>query len=168
MPEVMIPGVRLRENNIRTPQDLLRVYAPALIARGFRLKQDGPDHRRVWITDPPAGFDQREENNVYVSQDVPDRIPNNAPGIWHFLQRIAAVDVTAVQPLLALLLSEGDDRAATIQAIEVIMPENLTLSEDFGQATDGHSEKTITSEQMANRILCGKILLLFGLRQEPL
>ena len=169
MPKVVIPGVRLRENNIRNPQELLRVYAPALLARGFRLREEGPSHKRVWVADPPAEIVQAEEYNVHVSQTVPGRIPNNDPRLWSLLQRIATAESTVpISLLINLLASEGDDRLAALQAIEITMPESLLLADDSFTQSDGHSDKSISSEQMALRLLCSKILLLFGLREEPL
>lgn len=147
--------IKLRQNWIRCEKDLLHVYGPALRQRGFRL--DMP----LTVT--------RTDAELIITQEPPEgRLANNHPEVWVLLQRIAGGDKTAVDSLYSLLLAEGDDRAEVLATLEVSVPQDTVVSADWGTKTEGHATETIRAEVMADRQLCGKVLLLMGCREEVL
>lgn len=154
MPSVKVAAKRFRENNIVCPKTFLRVYGRKLEERGFRIDQ-------------PLQMDRSEEW-LAVSQEVSGRLANNNPRVWPLLQRIARVDGTAISELLGVLLAEGDDRADVMQTLEAAMPEESFVYADFGTANDGHTTEVISGSKVAERELCGKVLLLMGAREEDL
>lgn len=158
MPSAIIPVKRFREHRIYDDASLLRVFGPALTERGFRL--DLPWQR------------ERNEESLIVTQEVPGRIPNSDPRLWPLLQAVGGGEAKAISRILGLLLAEGDDRAKTLGNLEVSMPfvegDNGMVSADFGTQTDSHTDQMIPASKIAERLLCGKVLLLFGLREETL
>jgi hypothetical protein len=161
MPTARIPVKRLRENYIRGKVDLLRVYGERLRARGFRIPADADEELPLAIV--------RTETELIVSQEPPGRLPNNHPAVWSLLQRITRVDAAAVAELLGLLLAEGDDRAEVLQGLETALPEHLAhVYADHGTSGEGDMTQVVPAQWVADRELCGKVLLLMGAREEAL
>ena len=152
MPTVQIPVTKLRENWIRDQKSLLHRYGPDLEARGFNLSL-------------PIDV-VRTDEHMTLSQDVEGRVPNSRfAELAHY---IARGDHRAVEQLYALFLAEGDDRAEAMGNLSVDMPEGVEVYADFGTKSPGHSTDRVDGERMANWLLCQKVLLLIGARQEPL
>lgn len=161
MSTARIPVQRLREHNIRGKADLLRVYGDKLRLRGFRIPPDADEDLPLTVV--------RTDTELLLSQEPPGRLPNNHPAVWQLLQRITRVEVQAVAELLALLLAEGDDRADVLQTLEAELPLGSDyVYADHGARGEGDVSQVVPAQWVADRDLCGKVLLLMGMREDGL
>ncbi len=165
MPTARIGVGRLREFAIVGKASLFRVYGQALRERGFHLPVDLTPQE---MEDLPMRL-ERSADFLTLTQEVPGRLPNNDPRIWPLLSRLGRWDGKAAAELLAVLLSEGDDRAEVLRGLEVSMPENMPhLYVDHGLSQENDVFDVVPSHVVAERELCGKVLLLMGGREEVL
>lgn len=163
MPTVHIKAASLRERHVRDEKTFLRAFSQDLRERGFRV-------------DLPFTT-QRNDDGLVITQEPPNRLASNNPKVWPLLQRVAGCDMAAMPQLLGVLLAENDDRAEVLQSLEVDMPADSNgnmpdYDEETGRGgagrSPGLSEKVISGRQMVARLLCGKVLLLMGAREEGL
>lgn len=162
MSSLKIQARRLTPGEFEDNARLVKWAREQLLARGFC---PDPTYPLEFERSSPAWG---EDESVVISQpEPPGRIGKNHPQAWPLFQRIAQGDIGAYGPLLGLLLAEGDDRAAYLQALpdQVAMPEEAVVYADFGGQSDGHNSEQVEGAKVAARELCGRILLLFGLRE---
>jgi len=169
MPVVKIPTRLFRQLHMQpNERDFLRMFGPRLIARGFRLEntEDG------WIAWPALVYD-RTSDTLTVNQEPDGRIASNNQQLQHLLGRIKFGEAEASGLLYGLLLAEGDDRAKALAAIESSVPEDVLFFADTGGGSSRAGAATepdnpmVDGRKIAERDICRRILLLFGLSEEP-
>ena len=154
MPVTTIPVERLRNEWIRGPQDLFRRYSRELTERGFNMTL-------------PIDV-ERNETHLVLKQEPPNRIGMGNMRLPGILQRLQMGVTAAIPELQSLLLEHGDDRAATLAGLEVDMPQDAMVMDDFGTTTDGHSTQQVPAEKLAGWLLCQKAMVLMGAKNEPI
>lgn len=190
MPTIKIPVIRFRELHMgATEKDFLHHFGPALIARGFRLvpgrwvkepmggamvlspkvDAEGTD----LIADPPLVYDRQSDPlTLIVSQNIPGRIHDRDARLTGLLNYLKAGRQEAIAQLHGFLLSEGDDRAATLKQLSVDVPEDALMTPDSGESRgrkmESPGDDLVSSLVLAEKLLCKKVLLLFGAVEEPL
>ena len=168
MPQVKIPVQRLRENHVPpNERGFLHTFADKLIARGFRI---GKDAKGRWLPDPPLNYD-RGEVTLTVSQEVPGRV--NQTIIAGLLGHIRRGEFNAIADLQAILDVHADDRASVLAALEVDSVEDAMVTPDSGNTSGRPGQAPddtplVSATKLAERELCRRVLLLFGVVEEPL
>ncbi len=155
MPQAIISRHKLTAGEFFRDGNMLRLLGAKLRARGFRL-------------DLPIAIARTEDQAVLTQDDPEPRVPRNHPQLVALLNRIKFGDAGAMPLLYGLLMAEGDDRAEIMADMEESMPESAEVYDDFGERGDGHSGKLTTTEAVASKRLCADVLLLFGVREEPM
>ena len=158
MPATTLARAKLRTEWVRTREQLLRRFGPALQERGFSLKH-------------PIDVEERE-NDLSITQDVPGRMTLHHPQLAGLLMRIKAGDFLAIDQLYAVLLANNDDRAETLAGLEVTMAQDVAVVANYGGQTGTKErepdEPIVDGEKVAQHLLCQKVMLLMGVVSAPL
>jgi hypothetical protein len=166
-------------------RNFLEFFTPDLVARGFRFvpgrmirKFGEPDaivpdpNGKLKVPDPALSFDRETDpKHLIVKQDVPNRIGPKHPILNGLLFQIRQGDGNSIAQLHGFLLAEGDDRAGILSSIEVDAVEDGLVTPDSGGSAGlpgqpPDDSPLVSSVMVAQRSLCQKVLLLFGVVEE--
>lgn len=176
------PVTKFRELYIApNEQGFLRCFGHALVARGFRIRQERKGRFMVWTPDPAIDY-QRGEEWLECRQEVPDRLALKDQRLSAALYRVQIGAPSCLEELAGLLLSEGDDRAEVVAGMEEATaagqdgaPADMTVDSGSRSGAPGvlteADARIVPGTVLAEARLRERVLTLFGIgagSKEPL